>query len=132
VPGVPVVDICNWVAVNIRLRENGHEQAKIRKKRWNNKEIQKFDWKWKRKQEDKKSRGNSVQWMPVIGSSKILIYQDVIFLQFFHCQDKFFYIHVMINNKVKHCWVGVKQQWPLTQYIKLVGGGAFFYIHVII
>ena len=32
-PGVPVVDICNWVAVNIRLRENGHEQAKKKGKR---------------------------------------------------------------------------------------------------
>jgi hypothetical protein len=31
--------------VNIRLYEYWHEQLKIRKKRWNNKEIKKFDWK---------------------------------------------------------------------------------------
>jgi hypothetical protein len=31
--------------VNIRLYEYWHEQAKIRKKRWNNKEIKKFYWK---------------------------------------------------------------------------------------
>jgi hypothetical protein len=30
------------VAVNIRLYEYGHEQVKIRKKRWNNKEIKTF------------------------------------------------------------------------------------------
>jgi hypothetical protein len=33
------------IVVNIRLYENWHEQAKIRKKRWNNKEIKKFYWK---------------------------------------------------------------------------------------
>jgi hypothetical protein len=27
------------------LYEYWHEQVKIRKKRWNNKEIKKFDWK---------------------------------------------------------------------------------------
>jgi hypothetical protein len=31
--------------VNIRLYEYWHEQVKIRKKRWNNKEIKKFYWK---------------------------------------------------------------------------------------
>jgi hypothetical protein len=121
VPGVPVVDICNWVAVNIIMREYGHEQVKIRKKKWNNKEIKKCYWKWISKQEVKKNRGNSVQRVPVIGSPKILIYQDVIFLQCCHCQDKFFYIHVMINNKVKHCWVGAKQQ-SLTQSIYQIDG----------
>ena len=33
------------VVVSIRLYEYWHEQVKIRKKRWNNKEIKKFDWK---------------------------------------------------------------------------------------
>jgi hypothetical protein len=33
------------VVVNIRLYEYWHEQVKIRKKRWNNKEIKKFYWK---------------------------------------------------------------------------------------
>ena len=31
--------------VNIRLYEYWHEQVKIKKKRWNNKEIKKFYWK---------------------------------------------------------------------------------------
>jgi hypothetical protein len=31
--------------VNIRLYEYCHEQVKIRKKRWNNKEIKKLYWK---------------------------------------------------------------------------------------
>jgi hypothetical protein len=31
--------------VNIRLYEYWHEQVKIRKKRWNNKEIKQFYWK---------------------------------------------------------------------------------------
>jgi hypothetical protein len=31
--------------VDIRLYEYWHEQVKIRKKRWNNKEIKKFYWK---------------------------------------------------------------------------------------
>jgi hypothetical protein len=33
------------IVVNMRLYEYWHEQVKIRKKRWNNKEIKKFDWK---------------------------------------------------------------------------------------
>jgi hypothetical protein len=31
--------------VSIRLYEYWHEQVKIKKKRWNNKEIKKFYWK---------------------------------------------------------------------------------------
>jgi hypothetical protein len=33
------------IIVNMRLYEYWHEQVKIRKKRWNNKEIKKFYWK---------------------------------------------------------------------------------------
>ena len=40
--------------VNIRLYEYWHEQVKIRKKRWNNKEIYKFYWKWICKQKVRK------------------------------------------------------------------------------
>jgi hypothetical protein len=32
------------IVVTMRLYEYWHEQAKIRKKRWNNKEIKKFYW----------------------------------------------------------------------------------------
>jgi hypothetical protein len=38
--------------VNIRMYEYWHEQAKIRKKRWNNKEIKKFYCKQKDWQSD--------------------------------------------------------------------------------
>jgi hypothetical protein len=40
-----LVSIYMQFDVNIRLYEYWHEQVKIRKKRWNNKEIKKFYWK---------------------------------------------------------------------------------------
>ena len=57
--------------VNIRLYEYWHEQDKIRKKRWNNKEIKKFDWKWICKQKvRKKGGGKSMPRVPVSDTNK--------------------------------------------------------------
>jgi hypothetical protein len=47
--------------VNIRLYEYLHEQVRIRKKRWNNKEIKKFYWKkFVNRKLEKKGGGKSV------------------------------------------------------------------------
>ena len=40
-PRVPVVDTCKLLIFD----QYGHEQGKIKKKRWNNNEIKKFHWK---------------------------------------------------------------------------------------
>jgi hypothetical protein len=58
--------------VNIRLYEHRHEQVKIRKKRWNNKEIKKFYWKYICKQKvRKKGGGESVPRPPVSAERRV-------------------------------------------------------------
>jgi hypothetical protein len=132
VPWVPVVEICNWVAVNLRLGEYGHEQVKIRKERWNNKEIKKFDWKWISKQEDKKPG--------VIPCNECLLLGRLKYWYIWMSYSYSFFI-AKTNSSIFMLWLIIRwniaelalnNNHSLTQYIKLVEGGALFYIHVII
>jgi hypothetical protein len=53
--------------VNIRLYEYWHEQVKIRKKRWNNKEIKKLYWKEICKQKVRKKGACDIAAVSFIG-----------------------------------------------------------------
>jgi hypothetical protein len=66
--------------VNIRLYEYWHEQVKIRKKRWNNKEIKTFYWKYICKQKVRKrggGGGKSVPRAPVLTTKRIIYKLDI-------------------------------------------------------
>ena len=61
--------------VNIRLYEYWHEQVKIRKKRWNNKEIKKcIENKFANRELEKRGGGRSVPRAPVVDVP--MIYSD--------------------------------------------------------
>ena len=80
--------------INIRLYEYWHEQDRIRKKRWNNKEIKKFYWKWICKQKvRKKGGGKSVSQVPV--SAVIFVYKTVKAYRFYITYDFTFPVYIL-------------------------------------